>query len=559
MAKTTSAADTLRTGAARGINNGRLVLQKTQKAAAENTANAANAIKSNASFVYKPSSGSADSSGGETSSVRETVVNQETPQQTTVNQNLAAQPESRFKDDEIEKMDVDEIDKILATDGSLTAEESDALKKAKETKQDSTNNDANTFRFRGRTDDPDFAKPEEDKFDIQQGDFIEFLMKDVVLASAAWAGNKTAKWIGVGAYEFSSWAWHKMLDGKEAKEKEDAKKAREKASKAADTLDQQRKTSLDNTPLPETDKTKAFANQIFAFHNAETAKPAPGIVEGNAFFHLLKANLEMDEKSFSDLLAQKGMSPDHPLVKQARERADFFTNKIKKDGITDPKKIEAEKKNFLDSIAAVTERHAALATSAQTFTANYAAAAMLQEKIKNPDAFANADLQKEFLNRKQTEAAKTFYLEAIKIMHGGSNFKNLEDLTQTSVDAYKTARDNIEKGQYAERGKLGENKPLSVLQKTLENPEKKYQKLSAEDMKGVAVAYIQSEQAGNQQLEAVNARIAAEEERQKQNDDRRQNVEDTKNRIKKPKINEKTTESSSKEKITPTPTRGRDY
>ena len=62
MAKTTSAADTLRTGAARGINNGRLVLQKTQKAAAENTANAANAIKSNASFVYKPSSGSADSS-----------------------------------------------------------------------------------------------------------------------------------------------------------------------------------------------------------------------------------------------------------------------------------------------------------------------------------------------------------------------------------------------------------------------------------------------------------------------------------------------------------------
>lgn len=555
MAKTTSAADTLRTGAARGINNGRLVLQQTRAAAAVNTANAANAIKSNASFVYKPSSGSADSSGGETSSVRETVVNQETPQQTTVNQNLAAQPESRFKDDEIEKMDVDEIDKILATDGSLTAKESDALKKAKETKQDSTNNDANTFRFRGRTDDPDFAKPEEDKFDIQQGDFIEFLMKDVVLASAAWATNKTAKWIGVGAYEFGSWAWHKMLDGKEAKEKEDAKKAREKASKAADTLDQKRKNSHDNKPLPEKDTTTAFANQLFSIHDAEIAKPSSQAAEANAFFHLTKAALEMDEKNFNDLLTKKSISPNASFVKLARERAEFFKNEIKKDGITDPKKVEAEKKNFLDSIAATVEKHSALTLSATTFTANYAAAAMLQEKIKNPDAFANTDLQKEFLNRKQNEAKKLFYLEAIKLMRGGSNFKNLEDLTQAGVDAFKTARDNIEKGQYAERGKLGENKPFSVLQKTLENPEKKYQKLSAEDMKGVAVAYIGSEQAGNQRLEEVNARIAAEEEKLKQNDSRRQNVEDTKKRIKNPTLNEGT----NKEKFTPAPTRGREY
>ena len=42
-----------------------------------------------------------------------------------------------------------------------------------------------------KTDDPDAPKEDDDKFDIQQGDFIEFLMKDVVLASAAWAGKKS--------------------------------------------------------------------------------------------------------------------------------------------------------------------------------------------------------------------------------------------------------------------------------------------------------------------------------------------------------------------------------
>lgn len=55
--------------------------------------------------------------------------------------------------------------------------------------------------FSGFDEDPDWGHKDDDKFKIEQGDIIEYLMKEIILASAAWAGNKVAGFAGVVAYE----------------------------------------------------------------------------------------------------------------------------------------------------------------------------------------------------------------------------------------------------------------------------------------------------------------------------------------------------------------------
>ena len=63
----------------------------------------------------------------------------------------------------------------------------------------------NAGEARRRRDDPDWAKDDDnDNFKIEQGDIIEYLMKDIILASAAWAANKAAGLGGIVLYETAS-------------------------------------------------------------------------------------------------------------------------------------------------------------------------------------------------------------------------------------------------------------------------------------------------------------------------------------------------------------------
>ena len=527
---TQSAAANIRTSASNGI-----VSARSQQTVANNARIAPDAAKSGAVFSFIPTSGS--SGGGDSpSNNNETIINQavDSPE-TKVNQPQTPPPtNTRYDDKKANELSADELEKILG-DPTLTlnTEEIDVLKKALEEKErNSQKNNDNVFKYKGRCDDPDFVKPEDQKIDIQQGDFIEFLMKDVVLATTAWGLSKASKWVGVGAYETCAWTWHKILDGKEAKEKDDEKRAKERAAKHAEKADKQRKESHGTEPVKGKDKTTTFANQIFSLHDHDIAKPCREADEANAFFHLTKAAIEKDENSFNEFLAKKEFSQDHPLVKLAKDRANYFQSELKKDNITDPKAIEEQKQNYLNIIASTTEKQATLAISCQTFCANYAAATMLQEKAKNPDAFANSNFEQEFQKQKETEAKKLFYLEVLKFSRGSSDYKNLEEFTQTSVEAYKTAHNNIEKGLYAENGKLGQNEPLKKLQKSLDDPKSEYKELSAQNMKEVAMAYTRSEDEGNKTLAYINDRIKGYEVDAQNNNYCRQQVRATKEKIK---------------------------
>ena len=160
--------------------------------------------------------------------------------------------EERYKELEEKGFDVDEIKNKVET--------------AKATKNNDkpSGNDGRdkAGQVKGLMDDPDWGKPLDDKFDIQQGDFIEFLMKDVVLASAAWTGNKVFGVTGYGIYKVGSSAWHasgkfiskhynKYLDDKEKSDK----KHRENEEKINNE-------NLYSGALNHDDKTNGFAKKV---------------------------------------------------------------------------------------------------------------------------------------------------------------------------------------------------------------------------------------------------------------------------------------------------------
>lgn len=70
----------------------------------------------------------------------------------------------------------------------------------------------NAGETRRRRDDPDGAKADDnDNFKIEQGDIIEYLMKDIILASAAWATNKVAGLGGIVLYETASGTYKSVI------------------------------------------------------------------------------------------------------------------------------------------------------------------------------------------------------------------------------------------------------------------------------------------------------------------------------------------------------------
>lgn len=65
--------------------------------------------------------------------------------------------------------------------------------------------DKDVVDYKGLRDDPDWGhKKDDDDFKIEQGDIIEYLMKDVILSSVAWAGNRVAGFAGTVSYELLS-------------------------------------------------------------------------------------------------------------------------------------------------------------------------------------------------------------------------------------------------------------------------------------------------------------------------------------------------------------------
>lgn len=107
-------------------------------------------------------------------------------------------------DDDILDLNEEERNRIIA---GMSPLDQDRLNKKLEDRKKAKDKafDDSTGEARRRRDDPDWAKDDDnDNFKIEQGDIIEYLMKDIILASAAWAANKAAGLGGIVLYETAS-------------------------------------------------------------------------------------------------------------------------------------------------------------------------------------------------------------------------------------------------------------------------------------------------------------------------------------------------------------------
>lgn len=96
-----------------------------------------------------------------------------------------------MSEEEFANVDMDPADRAAA----------EAARQAQSDKDEKSN----AARIEKEMGDPDWGhKKDDDDFKIEQGDIIEYLMKEVILASAAWVGNKAAGFGGILLYEGGS-------------------------------------------------------------------------------------------------------------------------------------------------------------------------------------------------------------------------------------------------------------------------------------------------------------------------------------------------------------------
>lgn len=130
------------------------------------------------------------------------TVNERLPD--TVNQGGVGDTGIKDKDKEAEVSDTEKEDKE-ATIGDTEENQSRGEDQNQDTEEPVTNhaNKDNIGRLPRPKESTDWGHIDDEKFKIQDGDIIEYLMKEVILEGSAWAMNKLAGLVGVAAYEFA--------------------------------------------------------------------------------------------------------------------------------------------------------------------------------------------------------------------------------------------------------------------------------------------------------------------------------------------------------------------
>ncbi|MBR6663873.1 MAG: hypothetical protein IKL33_03495, partial [Alphaproteobacteria bacterium] len=133
----------------------------------------------------------------------DTPETQETEKEVTVNE----APQTKKTRDDYDNMTDAEKEAFNVDDAD------DDLKKFLEDQKQSeqSNNDRTAGEISKRQHDEDEREDDDDKFEIKEGDFIDFLMKEIVLASAAYVGKKVAGGANYLLYKSGSWVYHDVL------------------------------------------------------------------------------------------------------------------------------------------------------------------------------------------------------------------------------------------------------------------------------------------------------------------------------------------------------------
>ena len=190
---------------------------------------------------------------------------------------------------------------------------------------DDINPNKDVIDYKGLRDDPDWGhKKDDDDFKIEQGDIIEYLMKDVILSSVAWAGNRVAGFAGTVSYELLS-AGVKEIHPYGRKAKNKIAEGWSKLTRPITDWLNSEDEPAPNTPSPQTPPTKEqVLSDLTGMYEQNTAafnahiKAQQEILKGGASVEKMQLLQRRITKHFA-ILGEDGITFDDGTTKPYSE------------------------------------------------------------------------------------------------------------------------------------------------------------------------------------------------------------------------------------------------
>ena len=474
-----------------------------------------------------------------------------------------------------------ETTEVSAFDSLTHLQTPDQIKQNEEKK----NKEDNTAEITPTKDLDEINEEDDNKFDIQQGDFIDFLMKDVVLAFAAYCGKKVTTPLGIAFYQASSKLYHgakdNLWDPAWAEVGEAWNKFKNNVVEACRCVGEYEiKHEFKND-----DETSKFGNDTIKKHN-DTIKYYNQNVFGNndskmpdssVFDNFAKAimngkvSLTLPVKNGNVYLCEdiaKGQQQPRsdlywfdtenkvnvPIGSAAMQRVIYaairYRNQINEQ-IKDPKEQQKYIKKCIKSLSEAAKSMASVEAPEHIFVRNMITARQLHDR-----ALTNENPDKDKLDLYAAEAQKIYLAEYLKILKGQSQYKNLQDFINASYKAVETAHKNIREGRYVENGvdpQTIKNEPLDRL---LQQNAEKIRTTDAKTLRQEVMDTITIDNKNKKAIDAVDDLVNHFTEEKKVNNEEREKVEKCKKNIKNPKTNGDDNKAKDPIKAKPTPSHG---
>lgn len=511
---------------------------------------------------------------GNTTGAAPTPVNNTPPNNNTTEVNENPSPDQKTDSDNTTKVDEN------PSNNSTTV--NDMLHLNDPTKNTEDNyNKRNEAKIKKREDLDEINDEDDDKFDIQQGDFIDFLMKDVVLAFAAYCGKKVTTPFGIAAYQLGSkmyhgakdnlWdpAWAEVEDGwnkfknnvveacrsvGEYEIKHEFKDDDETSKFGNDAIKQHNKTikyynqnvfGNDDSKMPDSSIFDHFAEAVM---NGDISDTLP-VKEGQVYFCEDIANDQQQPRSdlyWFDPKNKLNIPIGSRMMQQAIALAVEMTKQAN-EKITDENKKKEIKAKLVKNFSKVAKSFAEIEAPEHIFVRNMITARQLHDC-----ALTNENPDKDKLDLYTAEAQKIYLAEYIKIQKGESKYKNLKQLLDASYKAVEAAHKNIREGRYVEKGvdpQTIKNEPLDRL---LQQNAEKIRTTDAKTLRQEFMDTIMNDKKNKNAMENINNVISALENDKQKVDDRRKRCDDIKNK----KTNGKDKDNNKSDNTKPTQSRG---
>ena len=360
--------------------------------------------------------------------------------------------------------------------------------------------------FKGRTEDPDWGhKKDDDNFKIEQGDIIDYLMKEVILASAAWAANKASGFVGIVSYEILSGAHRNVVKPGWKKTKEKVSKMFEHEEKPDKIFTNFSNTYSNNTEAYERaitaheaeDPTKGklykyFQNIItnqavidndkiyeMTGENTGTSKPLSEISSSSDIKEsLIKFRNQMRQEQLEYLLSKHPNRSDS-VIEWFNKRMAWEEDNTKTLGhptIPNPgneftNDLEAVRKTQIENIALFPIKNR-LEAQMNLFAEHYGAYKFLEMARLNPKnkALHSDDKYKEFMKQIKAEA-KFIFLTAAKKRANGERVLSSEAMIEEAKKLAQTSQDKLD---HEKPGEVKDTKLITIVDaeniNTDENP-----------------------------------------------------------------------------------------